>query len=201
MQKANFDIKSEQQLRANAGGDSADKNAASYFPFIGSEKIEQKRIEMNDQLKTDLKSFMNYKRSQRTRQSSQMGWTHDKISNIRSEDSVKDAYYKNSNKAVKHLYDSSYMKPNENYRVVQDDNPVKAAIMDQALKRHEQEMEMNTNFHNQNLNLHYHKVNSDFADFERERMAKRQRQADFASQIGMQVEENVSDDRFVTFNF
>lgn len=116
MNKANLDIRSDQD-RANAGGD-ASNDRQTYFPFIGSDKIEARRIEMNDQLKTDLKSFMNYKRSQRTRQSSQLGWTHDKISNIRSEDSVKDAYYKNSNKAVKHLYDSSYMKPNENYRVV-----------------------------------------------------------------------------------
>lgn len=135
MTRANYDLRSdpEQNLRSATGG----KKESTYFPFIGSEKVEQRRVEMNDQLRNDLKSFMNYKRNQRTRQSSTLGWTHDKISNIRSEDSVKDAYYKNSNKAVKHLYDSSYMKPNENYRVVQDDNPVKAAIMDQALKRHE----------------------------------------------------------------
>ena len=87
---------------------------------------------------------MNYKRSQRARQSSQLGWTHDKISQQYSENSVKDAYYKGQNKVVKHLFDSSYLKPSENYRVVQDDNPVKAAILDQALKRHEQQMEQNS---------------------------------------------------------
>ena len=131
---------------------------------------------MNDQLKNDLNSFMNYKRTQRTRHSSQLGWTHDKISNVYSEDSVKDAYFKGQNKVVKHLFDSSYLKPNENYRVVQDTNPVKAAIMDQALKRHEQEMESNTKQHNDNLHHHYHKVNSDYNDFERERHSKKMKQ-------------------------
>lgn len=51
-------------------------------------------------------------------------------------------------------------------------------------------MQANTKQHNNNLDLHYTKVNSDFADFERERMAKKMRQQDFCSQITQQAHED-----------
>jgi hypothetical protein len=72
---------------------------------------------------------------------------------------------KGQNKAVKHIFDSSYLKPNENYRVVQDTNPVKAAILDQAQRRHDREMVDNSNLHSHNLHLHFSRVDADNADF------------------------------------
>ena len=91
---------------------------------------------------------------------------------------------KAQNKVVKHLYDSSYMRPNENYRVVQDTNPVKAAIMDQAQKRHELQMTENTNLHNHNLSLHFGRVDADNADFQREYANKKASQMQFSNTIG-----------------
>ena len=74
-------------------------------------------------------------------------YTQDKISNFYQEENVPEAFMKSQNKVVKHLYDSEYVKPTENFRVVQDSNPVKAAIMNQALHRYEQDIQKNSKMH------------------------------------------------------
>ena len=164
----------------------------TYFPFIGSDHVESRRCKMNDQLKSDLKSFLNYQKVVKQRQKSHLAYTHDKISNIYSEDNVPEAYLKSQNRTVKHLYDSSYVKPQENFRVVQDTNPVKAAILVQAEERHSNELKNNSQIHSKNLTEHQSKVQFDSEQFQREREAKKAKQRDFFTNIENQVKENVS---------
>lgn len=39
----------------------------------------------------------------------------------------------NRSRAVKQLFDSEYVKPSENFRVLQDSNPLKSAAIKEAL--------------------------------------------------------------------
>ena len=41
---------------------------------------------------------------------------------------------------VKQLFDSAYVKPEDNYRVFQDNNPVKRAVLNEALSRFERDL-------------------------------------------------------------
>lgn len=44
----------------------------------------------------------------------------------------------NRSRAVKQLFDSEYVKPEDNFRVYQDNNPTKSAAMKNALQRYEE---------------------------------------------------------------
>ena len=46
-------------------------------------------------------------------------------------------YGSNRSRAVKQLFDSEYVKPEDNFRVYQDTNPIKSAAMKNALQRYE----------------------------------------------------------------
>ena len=73
---------------------------------------------------------------------------------------------------VKHLFDSSYVRPQDNYRVVQDNNPVKAAAISEAQKRYEAELAFKAEIHARNMANHSKKIAKDTADFEMELMSK-----------------------------
>lgn len=92
-----------------------------FFPFLGSDTIQQERSRMNDQLKSDLKSFLTYQKNAKQNRKNCLSvnsYTQDKISNFYAEENVPEAFKKSQNKVVKHLYDSSYVKPQENFRVI-----------------------------------------------------------------------------------
>lgn len=74
------------------------------------------------------------------------------------ESQAKDAYNKQVNKVVKHLFDSSYVRPQDNYRVVQDNNPVKAAAISEAQKRYEAELAFKAEIHARNMAIHSKKI-------------------------------------------
>lgn len=44
-----------------------------------------------------------------------------------------EAYTRSQRRTVKNLYDSCYIKPEDNKRVIQDKNPVKVATLNEAL--------------------------------------------------------------------
>lgn len=88
------------------------------------------------------------------------------------DDQAKEEYARNMNRVVKHLFDSSYVRPQDNFRVVQDSNPVKAAVMNGAQQRYEQELEWKRRIHSNNMALHRSRIAEDTKQFERELMAK-----------------------------
>lgn len=62
---------------------------------------------------------------------------------------------------MKHLYDSEYVKPEDNKRVVQDSNPVKKATLDEARTRFEQTLDLK-NVLNTKFNFYHNdKINKD----------------------------------------
>lgn len=59
---------------------------------------------------------------------------------------------------VKHLYDSSYVKPQHNYRVVQDGDPAKRAVLQGALSRFEKELANKNKMYSDYMTAHNNKV-------------------------------------------
>lgn len=88
-----------------------DKAYKTFFPFVGQETHEEKRKSLQKEFQDDLVSYLEYQKS--------------------TGENNKSAFDQspNANKFCKHLYDSGYVKPQNNYRVVQDNNPVKSAVI------------------------------------------------------------------------
>ncbi len=78
--------------------------------------VEKNRERMSDQLKSDLESYMDY--NQKMIRSSKPGdfGTYDTKSQIRK--GASEAYARQQVRTVKTLFDSAYLKPEDNYRVI-----------------------------------------------------------------------------------
>ena len=44
------------------------------------------------------------------------------------------------NHVLKNLFDSDYVKPEDNFRVFKDDNPLRASVHNEALERYEKQL-------------------------------------------------------------
>ena len=77
---------------------------------------------------------------------------------------------------VKALFDSSYVKPEHNYRVVQDHNPVKQATLNLARERFEKDLAVKNQLQDAAMDYHFTKIESDQRQCEQERQAKKQKQ-------------------------
>lgn len=64
-------------------------------------------------------------------------------------------------RAVKQLFDSEYVKPQDNFRVMQDSNPLKSAALKEALKRYEENLQKENKHEGSHLKDHKHKVEYD----------------------------------------
>lgn len=91
---------------------------------------------MGAQLKNDLQSYMDYQKKQKGSTSRTV--VADGTSNAYDTTSIKSFYQTGGltasrSRAVKQLFDSEYVKPQENFRVLQDSNPMKSAALKEAL--------------------------------------------------------------------
>lgn len=93
---------------------------------------------------------------------------------------------------VKALFDSSYVKPEHNYRVVQDHNPVKQATLHLARERFEKDLAVKNQLQNAVMDYHFSKIENDKHQCEQERNAKKQKQLRFKQTLEEQIESNVS---------
>lgn len=92
---------------------------------------------------------------------------------------------KNVNKFCKHLYDSGYVAPQNNYRVIQDSDPVKAGAMTKARERYEREIKAMAVMHNEHLQQHEARVESDDKDAAREKY--------FVDQMKVELKKDLDD--------
>jgi hypothetical protein len=74
---------------------------------------------------------------------------------------------------VKALFDSSYVKPEHNYRVVQDHNPVKQATLHLARERFEKDLAVKNQLQDAVMDYHFNKIETDKRQCEQERQAKK----------------------------
>jgi hypothetical protein len=94
--------------------------------------------------------------------------------------------------AVKHLYDSEYVKPEDNRRVVQDSNPVKAAILDDARNRFEKTLDLKSALNTKFNFYHSEKINKDQDDINREKTHSSNMKVQFKKNLEDQIFQNVS---------
>jgi hypothetical protein len=67
----------------------------------------------------------------------------------------------NKSRAVKQLFDSEYVKPQDNFRVKQDTDPIKSAALKEALKRYEDNLKMENTSAGHHMKDHQHKIEFD----------------------------------------
>lgn len=89
----------------------------------------------------------------------------------------------NKSRAVKQLFDSEYVKPEDNFRVFQDNNPKKNAAMKEALSRYEDTLRNDNKASNGHLQEHHRKINFDNEELYREKEVKLNKQKKFNDQI------------------
>lgn len=149
MNSTNFIKQLENQENQNLKQEIKKVDQYNYFPFVGSETVERQRSFIKSQLKDDLLSYLNYQQQAgklRSRQKLD-------FSSLKSENNseitekANEFYTKNMNQVIKHLYDSSYVLPKDNYRVFQDTHPVKSAVLNEAQKRFEQDLQFKNKLH------------------------------------------------------
>jgi hypothetical protein len=106
-------------------------------------------------------------------------------------------YSSNRARAVKELFDSDYVKPTDNYRVFQDNNPLKNAAHKEALDRFESKLKRESNLATHHLSDHQRRIHFDVNEKEREVEEKVNKQKLFNDQIQEQMRLNVSFHLFV----
>lgn len=100
------------------------------------------------------------------------------------------AYSSNRARAVKELFDSDYVKPTDNFRVFQDNNPLKSAAHKEALCRFESKLKKESKLANHHLTDHHRRINFDVNEKEREVEEKVNKQKLFSEQITEQMRLN-----------
>lgn len=93
---------------------------------------------------------------------------------------------------MKQLFDSDYVKPQDNTRVMQDSHPIKSAALKEALKRYEDNLKKESGHEGVHLNDHKYKIEFDQNQINQEKETKINKQKKFNEAIKEQMELNVS---------
>lgn len=145
----------------------------SHFPFVGEETVHKHREKITEQLRTELEGYMDHKQQEiRSKTRGPASSNQDARSQVSA--AASEAYVRSQRRTVKNLYDSAYIKPEDNFRVIQDNNPVKSATINEALLRYEQDIKLKNQLHHIHLAQLGAKVQHDEEEAQRERqMARR----------------------------
>jgi len=68
-------------------------------------------------------------------------------------------------KIIKHIFDSDYVKPEENYRVYKETHPKRSAVLKDALDRFEAQLQNDQDTHENNMYLHKMRIEHDENEF------------------------------------
>ena len=68
-------------------------------------------------------------------------------------------------RVIKHIFDSDYVKPEENYRVYQETHPKRSAVLKDALDRYEAQLQNDQDLHDNNMYLHRMRIEHDENEF------------------------------------
>ena len=130
----------------------------TYFPFVSGDLIEKHRQQLGAQLKNDLKSYLDYQKGFKTTSMTAGKMTPSKARQMKTSDiygglltgSTFDGKHQTidatrGSPVIKQLFDSDYVKPDENNRVMQDSHPHKSSTWNAALKRYEEDLKQQGN--------------------------------------------------------
>lgn len=82
-------------------------------------------------------------------------------------------------KTVKQLYDSAYIKPIDNPRVLQDSHPVRSAAFADALARYERSVKKEQRLRDEHMGQHRGRIADDADAYQQERERKVEKQRAF----------------------
>ena len=167
--------------------DMDNKNAEkyNYFPFVSGDLIEKHRASLGAQLKNDLQSYLDYQtakgesKGSSARKSGNAALNYD-VNSVVSMNVTTNSllnYGSNRSRAVKQLFDSEYVKPEDNFRVYQDNNPVKSAAMKNALQRYEETLKGENKVLGNHMQDHRNKIKFDDDEVMREKQMKSNKQS------------------------
>ena len=82
-------------------------------------------------------------------------------------------------RAIKHIFDSEYVKPDENYRVFKESHPKRSAVLKDALDRYEAQLQNDKEAHENNMYIHRMRIEHDENELQREKDLKAYKQNHF----------------------
>lgn len=134
----------------------------NFFPFVHGDQIEQHRENINSQMRDDYRNYLSSKeRDLISNKSTIVSKTilSDRDLPIEAR-STQSTLFSRSRK-IKHIFDSEYVKPEENFRVYQESHPKRSAVLKDALDRFEAQLQNDKGTHNNNMYLHKMRIQHD----------------------------------------
>jgi len=137
------------------------KDKLDYFPFVSGQIIEDHQKSLNIQLRADMKSYIHSKAAAEGQRKRTIGNDGHSVSsaviqrpyagfNGGNPSPSQVSGYSNAESrltrsvaptvsSLKNISDSKYMKPSENFRVIQENDPVRQKVFQEALNRHKEQ--------------------------------------------------------------
>ena len=139
----NDNLKQEQQEKKNQEDATYRKDKLDFFPFTSGDLIEKHRASLGAQLKNDLRSYMDYTKTQYTNRSprsvrtSKFNTQMDSVSQVSSVFTSRDKKFT----PMKLICDTDYIRPEERDCVQTiEKNPKLRVVNQDAIKRFEDEL-------------------------------------------------------------
>jgi homoserine acetyltransferase len=143
---SNANLQQEKANQRVSDFQSTKRERNTYFPFVSGDILEKHRANLSLMQKNDFQNYLNYKKEkelQRSNKGSPFSMTAKTEMYDPTEQSNFDATLtsvRRKPRMLKQLFDSEYVKPSENFRVIQDTDPRKHAVYNEALKRYEEQL-------------------------------------------------------------
>jgi len=131
-------------------------------------------------LKNDLQSYMEYKNKANPKRQAQSMSDNQSVQSYAK--SLVDSN-RRTTKGIKQLFDSAYVKPEDNERVIQDTHPFKSAAIKEALTRYETNLKKESSETGNFIKELQRKATQDQQEFDKEKQIKVQKQRTFRDHI------------------
>ena len=172
----NEKIQRENQMKKVEAERIRQADSYNHFPFVSGEVIEKHRAQLGAQLKNDLQSYLDFQ-SKKTRFPKMASTSYDSPSVVDSMNfSGGQSLLSSKRRQMKQLFDSDYVRPEENYRVKQDSDPYKKAALTGALKRYEDDLKKQKSVFDVHERDHYKKIDGDQLALQAEKDEKMNKQ-------------------------
>lgn len=138
------------------------KDKLDYFPFVSGQIIEDHQKSLNTQLRADMKSYITSKANAEGQRKRTIGMEAHSVSSnylqkpyanfaggLNASPSQVSGYSDAGSRltrsiaptvsSLKNISDSKYIKPSENFRVIQENDPVRQKVFLEAMQRHREQ--------------------------------------------------------------
>ena len=160
------------------------KEEFQHFPFVSGELIEKHRASLGAQLKSDMQNYLTRSRGRSPPQESSVV--------VKSASTQQNTLLNSRARALKPIFDSEYVKPDENHRVVQDDSLKKSSVFTAALQRYEASLKHEQSVSGKQKEFVQQRIESAQKDRGEAKDKKKKAQSEYKESILQQMAEQVS---------